>query len=79
MTSFFVVMGIVLWVILAFWPAIIAKRKGYSFALFLIIALLVSWLLSLVIILVMKDKNQTAESIAADQAAEAALEKEENR
>ena len=78
MTSFFLIMGIVLWVLLALWPAFMARRKGYSFVLFLIIALFLSWLLALIIVLVMKDKNKTAESIAADQAAEAALAKEEN-
>jgi ABC-type Mn2+/Zn2+ transport system permease subunit len=70
-------MGIVLWVLLALWPAFIARRKGYSFVLFMIIALLISWLLALIIVLILRDKNKTAESIAADQAAEAALEKEE--
>ena len=77
--TFFLIMGIVLWVLLALWPAFIARRKGYSFVLFLVIALLISWLLALVIVLILKDKNKTAEMVAANQAAEAALEKEESR
>ena len=77
--TFFLIIGAVLWVLLALWPAFIARRKGYSFILFLIIALLISWLLALIIVFLLKDKNKTAESIAADQAAEAALEKEENK
>ena len=77
--TFFLIMGALLWVLLALWPAFIARRKGYSFVLFLIIALLISWLLALIIVFILKDKNKTAEMVAANQAAEAALEKEENR
>lgn len=76
--SFYLILGIILWIIFAFWPAILARRKGYSFILFFLIALFISWLLALVIILVLKDKNQTPESLAADRAAEAELDKEEN-
>jgi competence protein ComGC len=79
MVSFFLIMGLVLWALLALWPAFIARRKGYSFILFLIIALFISWLLALIIVFVLKDKNKTAETIAANQAAESALEKEENQ
>ena len=78
MTSFYIIIGIVLWVALAFWPASVAKRKGYSFILFLLLSLFVSWLITLIVVLFLKDKNQTPESIAADKAAEAALEREEN-
>ncbi|HSW84984.1 MAG TPA: hypothetical protein VLF79_00005 [Candidatus Saccharimonadales bacterium] len=79
MVSFFIVLGVALWIILAFWPSVIARRKGYSFILFLIIAILISWLLALIIVLFLKDKNETAKSRADDRAAEAELEKEENR
>jgi len=70
MVSFFILLGIVLWVFLAFWPAIVARRKGYSFMLFLIMALVISWVITLIITLVLKDKNATAESRAADRAAD---------
>ncbi|HUA12945.1 MAG TPA: hypothetical protein VL989_00370 [Candidatus Sulfotelmatobacter sp.] len=79
MDSFFIVLGVALWIALAFWPAVIARRKGYSFALFLILALLISWLISLIIALVLKDKNETAESRANEKIVEAKLEKEENQ
>jgi len=78
MHSFYAILGIVLWVVLAFWPAVIAKRKGYSFALFLIVSLVISWLIGLIVALVLKDKNQTAASKANDKAVDAILEKEEN-
>jgi len=79
MGSFYAVLGIVLWIVLAFWPAIMAKKKGYSFIMFFLLAVVISWLLALIVILFMKDKTQTPESIAADKAAEAALDKEENQ
>ncbi len=73
------ILGIVAWFVLAFWPATIAKRKGYSFVLFLILAIFISWLIALIIALIMKDKNETAQERADDAAAEAALDKEENQ
>lgn len=74
---FFIVLGAVLWVILALWPAFMARRKGYSFLLFFILAVFISWLLTLIIVSFLEDKNETAASKAADRAAERALEKEE--
>ena len=79
MAAFYMVLGAVLWVILAFWPAVMAKRKGYSFALFLIMALIISWLLTLIVVLFLKDKNETAQDRADEQAVDAVLEKEENQ
>jgi ABC-type Mn2+/Zn2+ transport system permease subunit len=61
---FFIILGIILWVALAFWPATIAKRKGYSFILFLIISWLLSWLVGLILALVVRDKNATPGSPA---------------
>jgi ABC-type Mn2+/Zn2+ transport system permease subunit len=77
--AFLGIIGLVLWIVLAIWPAMIAKRKGYSFALFFILAIFISWLITLIIALVIKDKNETAESIADEKAAQAALERDENR
>ncbi len=76
MSGFFIILGIALWVILAFWPAVIAKRKGYSFALFLVIALIFSWLIALIISLLLKDKNETIQSKKDDKAVNAILDKE---
>ena len=52
-------LGIVLWVLLAFAPAFIAHKKGYSFLLFMIIALFISFLLALAIVLLLPNKNRT--------------------
>jgi ABC-type Mn2+/Zn2+ transport system permease subunit len=79
MNSFYIILGLVLWIALAFWPATMAKRKGYSFWLFLILSWVVSFVITLIVVIFLKDKNQTAEDRAADAAAEAELEKEENR
>lgn len=73
----FVILGMVLWILLAFWPAMLAKRKGYSFILFLILSWFVSFVITLIAVLfILKDKN----IIAADRAAnKAAIESEKNR
>ena len=72
--SYFAVLGIVAWVALALWPAFMAKRKGYSFILFFIIAVFISFLLALIIAAVLKDKDPRI--AAADMAAEKDIERE---
>ncbi len=78
MNSFFIVLGLALWIILAFWPAVIARKKGYSFVLFLITALFLSWIISLVVVLLLKDKTETSEQRADDKAVDEILEKQEH-
>jgi uncharacterized sodium:solute symporter family permease YidK len=77
--SFFIVLGIFLWIFLAFWPAMVAKRKGYSFFLFLILSWFVSFVITLIVVLILRDKTMTQSEIAADRAAEAALDREEHQ
>lgn len=72
----FVVLGIVLWVILAFWPAYLAKKKGYSFILFLILSWFVSFVITLIVAALLKDKTMTAADRADDRAAEAAVQRD---
>lgn len=74
---FFVILGIVAWIIFAFWPASIAKRKGYSFILFFLLSIFISWILTLILVLILTDKNMTDEERRADEAAEKALAREE--
>lgn len=73
---FFVILGIALWILFAFAPAILAKNKGYNFWLFLILSWIVSFVITLIVVLLLKDKTITAEDRRADAAAEKALEKE---
>lgn len=72
-----IILGIVIWVIIAFWPAMVARRKGYSFILFFLLSL-VFFFLSLALAYIVRDKNETAEDRAADKAADRALAKEES-
>jgi ABC-type Mn2+/Zn2+ transport system permease subunit len=78
-TSFFIILGTVLWIAFAFWPAILAKRKGYSFIVFLVLSWFVSFFVTLFVVFLLKDKTVTSADRAADKAADAALAKEENR
>lgn len=50
---------IILWVFLALWPAMIAKRKGHSFWLFFILSLFFWWI-TLFVVLLMKDDSTPA-------------------
>lgn len=42
--SFVLVLGIVLWIFIALWPARVAYRKGYSFILFFLLSLFFWWI-----------------------------------
>lgn len=77
--TFFVILGLAIWIGLAFWPAIMAKNKGYSFLLFLVLSWFVSFVLTLIIVLVLPDKTETAQDKADIKAAEAALKRDEHR
>ncbi len=79
MITFYAILGIILWVALAFWPAVIAKRKGYSFGLFLLLALVISFIFAYIVVALLEDKNETAEAKADDQAAEEILDKQEDQ
>ncbi len=76
---FFIILGIVLWVFLAFWPAKLAQNKGYSFILFLLLSWFVSFVITLIVVIFLKDKTETEADRIADKAADAALDKEEGR
>lgn len=50
--------GLVLWFVVAIWPAYLAKKKGYSFLLFLLASWVVSWVVALVVVLLLQDKRK---------------------
>lgn len=75
--SFFITLGVIVWIALAFWPATVAKRKGHSFILFFLLSV-VFFFISLILAYAVKDKTLTAEDIADEKAAEKALQKEED-
>lgn len=72
----FFILGVLLWVLLAFWPAMLAKRKGYSFILFLVLSWFVSFVITLLCVLILKDKNIIAANRVANKVA---IESEKNR
>jgi heme/copper-type cytochrome/quinol oxidase subunit 3 len=76
--NMFYVLGAFIWVMLAFWPALVARRKGYSFILFFLLSL-VFFFASLILAYVVKDKNETPEDRAADRAAEKILDEENKK
>ena len=70
------ILGIILWVIFAFWPAIVARRKGYSFVLFFLLSIFL-FVIALILALMLKDRTKTPQDIADDRAAEKVLDREE--
>lgn len=55
---FLISIGVVLWIALALWPAVVAKNKGYSFWLFLIASWFISFLATLIIAFILPDKTK---------------------
>lgn len=62
-----IILGVILWVLLAFWPAMLAKRKGYSFILFLVLSWFVSFVITLLVVLFLKDKNMPSSAPAQEK------------
>lgn len=57
----FYLLGLILWVLVALWPAFIAKGKGYSFLLFFIISI-PFWFITLIVAALMRPRGATASS-----------------
>lgn len=55
-STIWAVLLLIAWIIIAFWPASIAKSKGYSFFLWFIISLFFWWI-TLFVVLFLKDKT----------------------
>jgi hypothetical protein len=54
-----VIAGLAYWLGFALIPAVLARRKGYSFALFYILSLLTAWWIMLIVTFFLKDKVHT--------------------
>lgn len=76
--SFFLILGIVVWILVALWPALLAKSKGYNFWLFLLLSIITSFLVALIVAIIMPNKNETAQDRADEKAAEKALDHDED-
>lgn len=68
-------LGAILWIIIAFWPAMVAKRKGHSFWGFFLLSI-VFFFLALILAYAVKDRTETAKDRADDRAVERALDSE---
>ena len=73
------VLGLVAWIIIAIWPARIASKKGHSFVLWFLISTFFWWITLFWVNFGLKDKNQTPQDVANDNAVDKILEKEENQ
>lgn len=59
MVAGFLILGIVLWIIVAFWPARVASRKGYNFFVWFLLSLFFWWI-TLFVAYMLEDKNKPA-------------------
>lgn len=57
-SGFYLVLGIILWIALAFWPARVASRKGHSFIGYFIFSI-IFFFLALVVAYMVPDRNKT--------------------
>jgi hypothetical protein len=71
------ILGLVVWVIIATWPARVASRKGHSFIGWFIISLFFWWI-TLFVVYAMQDKTRTAKMRADEAAVDKQLEHDEN-
>ncbi len=59
MGGFYIVLAIVVWVIVALWPARVASRKGYSFLLFFLLSI-PFFFMTLILAYVLKDRTKAS-------------------
>ena len=58
MVAFFWILGIIVWVAIAFWPATVAKNKGHSFLGYFLLSLLFWWITLFIVYFGLEDKTQ---------------------
>lgn len=56
--AFFWVLGIIIWIAIAFWPATVAKNKGHSFFGYFLLSLLFWWITLFIVYFGLDDKNE---------------------
>ncbi len=57
------IIGLAIWIAIAFWPARVASRKGHSFWMFFILSL-IFFPLSIILAYVVKDKKAPKQAAA---------------
>ncbi len=75
--SFFIILGVSLWVLLALWTGRTASRKGHSFAVYFWLGLVP--IIGLIAATMVEDRNETAQDRVDEDAVDKVLEIEENK
>ena len=57
---FILTIGVVVWITMAFLPAVVTSRKGYNFWIFLIASWFVSFVVTLIVAVALHDKTRRA-------------------
>jgi hypothetical protein len=71
------ILGLIAWVIIAFWPARVASSKGHSFIGWFIVSIFFWWISIFWVYFGLKDNTKTARDIANDKAVQKALDRDE--
>jgi ABC-type dipeptide/oligopeptide/nickel transport system permease component len=59
MHAFFWILGVIIWVAIAFWPATVAKNKGHSFLGYFLLSLPFWWITLFIVYFGLKDNTTT--------------------
>jgi ABC-type Mn2+/Zn2+ transport system permease subunit len=63
---FFYILGVILWIAIAFWPATVAKNKGHSFLGYFLLSIFFWWITLFVVYFGLKDNSGTAAAVPAE-------------
>ncbi len=70
--------GLLAWIIIAIWPAMVAHKKGHNFFFWFVLSLFFWWITLFVVYFGLKDFTKTPEDIAADKAVKEIMDREMN-
>ncbi len=56
--AFFYILGVILWIAIAFWPATVAKNKGHSFLGYFVLSLFFWWITLFIVYFGLKDNSK---------------------
>jgi hypothetical protein len=63
---FFWILGIIIWVAIAFWPANVAKNKGHSFLGYFALSVFFWWITLFIVYFGLKDVSRTPAAAQAE-------------
>lgn len=73
------ILGLIVWILIAIWPASVAFKKGHSFLGWFIISLFFWWITLFWVYFGMKDYTKTARDTTDEKAVDEVLEREEHQ